>query len=57
MRLSRISKAANSPNPASKTRRLFKTAKDTYLFETEKEKREAAKDATGYEHPAKDGYK
>ena len=38
MRLSRISKAAKSPNPEPKTRRrLFQTAKDSYLFKTAKE--------------------
>ena len=42
MKLSRNSKAANSPNPAPKPRkRLFKTDKDSYLFKTAKEQKKA----------------
>ena len=44
MRLSRSRKAVSSPNTAPKPRRrLFKTAKDSYLFKTAKEQREAEK--------------
>ena len=40
MRLYRSSKAANSPNPVPKPRkRLFKTAKDSYLFKTAREQK------------------
>ena len=42
MRLSRSRKAVSSPNPEPKTRRrLFKAAKDSYLFKTAKEQKEA----------------
>ena len=42
MKLSRINKTANSPNPAPKTRRrLSKAAKDSHLFQTAKEQKKA----------------